>query len=129
MSTEDVTMSLRRSSSSLLLALALTGGLAGMAQTGHAAGVPAPHRVHVTIENFAFAPATIKVKAGTTVVWTNEDSVAHTVTPTRGHWGSGNLDQGKSYAYTFKKPGTYTYYCAVHPSMTARVIVTAPAHK
>ncbi len=120
-------MSLRRSSSSLLLALALTGGLTGMAQEALAA--PAPHRAHVAIENFAFSPATIKVKVGTTVVWTNQDSVGHTVTPTRGHWGSGNLDQGKSYAYTFKKPGTYTYYCAVHPSMTARVIVTAPAHK
>ena len=80
----------------------------------------------MTIQNFAFAPQKLTITAGTTVVWTNKDTVAHTVTGAR--WRSGALAQGQTYAYTFKKPGSYTYHCAFHPAMVAQVLVRAPAH-
>ena len=120
-------MSLRRALLPLVLTVTLAGSFATItAATGHAAGPAVPRRARVTILNFAFAPVTLKITAGTTVVWTNKDSVAHTVTGAR--WSSGALNQGQSYAYTFKKPGSYTYHCAFHPSMIAHVVVSAPAH-
>lgn len=78
----------------------------------------------VSIKDFAFGPATIKVKAGTTVTWVNDDSAAHTVTV-----GSGTgprsqpLNKGDSYSYTFANIGTYSYKCTFHPDMTGKVIV------
>jgi plastocyanin len=81
----------------------------------------------VTIQNFAFSPASITVKAGTTVTWTNSDSVAHTVTETDGKTGpaSGDVNPGSSYSFTFKDTGTYQYHCSIHPSMTGTVVVTS----
>ncbi|MFF9647012.1 cupredoxin domain-containing protein [Kitasatospora aureofaciens] len=81
----------------------------------------------VTIQNFAFAPASLKVKAGTTVTWTNKDTDAHTVTSKQGSGGplnSAPLTTGATYRYTFTKAGTYAYYCSIHPFMTATVVVT-----
>jgi plastocyanin len=80
----------------------------------------------VAIKNFAFSPAVLKVKAGTTVTWTNQDTDAHTVTST----GSGGplkstaLATRATYRYTFTKPGTYAYLCTIHPFMTATVEVS-----
>lgn len=87
---------------------------------------PAEATNAVTIQNFAFSPAAITVKAGTTVTWTNKDSVAHTVTETDGKTGpdSGNVNQNATYSFTFKSPGTYHYHCAVHPEMVGTVTVT-----
>ncbi|MFI5972202.1 plastocyanin/azurin family copper-binding protein [Streptomyces sp. NPDC051452] len=80
----------------------------------------------VTINNFAFSPATLKVKAGTTVTWTNRDSDAHTVTSagTGGPLHSAALATHATYTYTFTKPGTYAYLCTIHPFMTGTVEVT-----
>ncbi|MEV7780860.1 cupredoxin family copper-binding protein [Kitasatospora sp. NPDC088351] len=81
----------------------------------------------VTIKNFAFSPATLTVKAGTTVTWTNTDSDAHTVTSKQGSGGplqSAALATNDTYSYTFTAPGTYAYYCTIHPFMTATVEVT-----
>lgn len=80
----------------------------------------------VTIVSYAYQPVNLQVKVGTTVTWTNQDSVAHTVTFRDSSLkSSGLLRQGDSYTYTFTKAGTYLYYCAVHPNMTAQVTVTA----
>ncbi|MFE7329532.1 plastocyanin/azurin family copper-binding protein [Streptomyces sp. NPDC057565] len=80
----------------------------------------------VAIKNFAFAPATLKVRVGTTVTWTNQDTDAHTVTSagTGGPLHSAALATHATYSYTFTKPGTYTYLCTIHPFMTATVEVT-----
>jgi plastocyanin len=80
----------------------------------------------VAIKNFAFAPATLKVKVGTTVSWTNQDTDAHTVTSTGsgGPLHSAALNTHATYSYTFTKPGTYSYLCTIHPFMTATVEVT-----
>lgn len=80
----------------------------------------------VTIQNFAFAPTSLKVKAGTTVTWTNKDTDAHTVTSSGsgGPLHSAPLTTGATYRYTFTKAGTYAYLCTIHPFMTATVVVT-----
>lgn len=110
----------------LLAAMAMPLLLLAPALGTHAAG-PAAHvrtTVHVTILNFAFGPQTITVAPGSTVVWTNKDSVNHTVTSDTGAWtASGNLATGQSFSHTFAKAGTFPYHCAIHPSMTAKVIV------
>lgn len=76
----------------------------------------------VTIENFAFAPTSVEIKTGGSVVWTNKDSATHTVTGDGGI-ASGDLAQGKSYTKTFDAAGTYNYSCSIHPSMTGTVVV------
>jgi plastocyanin len=80
----------------------------------------------VAIKNFAFAPASLSVTAGTTVTWTNQDSDAHTVTSagTGGPLGSKALNTGDTFRFTFTKAGTYRYLCTIHPFMTATVTVT-----
>ncbi|MCW2869434.1 cupredoxin family copper-binding protein [Actinacidiphila oryziradicis] len=80
----------------------------------------------VAIKNFAFSPAVLKVKAGTTVTWTNQDTDAHTVTSTGsgGPLKSAALATRATYRYTFTKPGTYAYLCTIHPFMTATVEVS-----
>ncbi|WP_322750992.1 MULTISPECIES: cupredoxin family copper-binding protein [unclassified Frankia] len=79
---------------------------------------------HVSIKNFAFSPATVTVPAGTTVIWTNEDSDAHTVTDKGGMLHSPTLDTGATYQYTFTTPGQYSYLCSIHPFMLGTVVVT-----
>ncbi len=79
----------------------------------------------VSIENFVFSPATVTVKAGTTITWTNRDQDAHTVTAMPGGpFHSPTLNTGQSYQYTFTTPGRVDYLCTIHPFMTATVVVT-----
>ena len=79
----------------------------------------------VVIDNFAFNPPTLTVAAGTRVTWVNRVDVPHTATssakPRLFH--SGTLDTDDHFAHVFTSPGTYEYFCAVHPHMTGRVIV------
>ena len=78
----------------------------------------------VTIQNFAFSPAIVTVKAGTTVTWTNSDQDSHTATAMSGVFHSPTLNTGQSYHYTFTTPGHLDYLCTIHPFMTATVVVT-----
>ena len=73
----------------------------------------------VTISNFSFSPADITVKKGTTVTWTNNDSVQHTVTADSGDDGpkSQPLSSGQTYSFTFNDEGTFNYHCSFHPEM------------
>lgn len=80
----------------------------------------------VAIENFAFQPVNVQVKVGTTVTWTNKDTVPHTVTfQDSSLKSSGILHQGDTYSYTFTRVGTFAYLCDLHRYMTAEVIVVA----
>jgi plastocyanin len=77
---------------------------------------------------FAFSPTTLTIKAGTTVVWKNVTSVAHTVTSDDGKSfdsGSSNpiAPQSGTYSFKFATPGTYAYHCTFHPFMKATIIV------
>ncbi|HET9256773.1 MAG TPA: cupredoxin family copper-binding protein [Pseudonocardiaceae bacterium] len=78
----------------------------------------------VAIQNFAFAPGTVTVKAGTTVTWTNQDQDPHTVSAMNGSFHSQTLSTGQSYRHTFTTPGRFDYLCTIHPFMTATVVVT-----
>lgn len=80
----------------------------------------------VEIANNDYSPAKITVKKGTTVTWTNEDSVQHTVTAKDGQKGpdSGMLSKGQSFSYTYDEVGTFEYFCVPHPFMVGTVTVT-----
>jgi plastocyanin len=81
-------------------------------------------KYQIKIDNFSFAPATLTVPVGTTVTWTNQDDVPHTVVSTEGKTlKSPVLDTDQKFTYTFTVAGTYPYYCSIHPKMTAKVIV------
>jgi plastocyanin len=84
---------------------------------------PLSGNVDVAISGFAFSPAALTVKVGTTVKWTNQDSVGHTVVADDNSWGSGNLNQGDSFSFAFNTAGTYAYHCGVHPNMKATITV------
>jgi amicyanin len=79
----------------------------------------------VGILNFAFTPAALTVKVGTTVVWTNNDAIAHTVNFSAGGINSSVLNQKDQFTHTFTAPGTYDYICSIHPFMHGSVTVTA----
>jgi len=90
-----------------------------------------PSTVDVTIQNYAFNPASITIPAGTTVTWTNLDSPTHIVisdaTPTYqvgALFMSGQLMQSQKYSFTFSTPGTYLYHCGIHPFMHGTITVT-----
>jgi amicyanin len=78
----------------------------------------------VGIINFGFTPAALTVKVGTTVVWTNKDTIAHTVNFKSGI-NSAVLNQNDKFTHTFTTPGTYDYICSIHPFMHGSVTVTA----
>jgi plastocyanin len=77
----------------------------------------------VKIDNFSFTPSTITVPAGTEVRWTNRDDIPHTVVADDNSFKSKALDTDQEFAFTFTKPGTYKYFCSLHPRMTATVTV------
>jgi plastocyanin len=78
----------------------------------------------VTIDNFAFAPATLTVRAGSTVTWTNRDEEPHTVASTDGSFHSPGMGTGATYSHTFPTAGKFDYVCSIHPSMHGTVVVT-----
>ncbi len=79
----------------------------------------------VAIDNFTFGPDALTVPGGTTVSWTNRDDIPHTVTSeaTPRLFRSRPLDTGDTFRVTFDKPGTYRYFCSLHPHMQGTVIV------
>jgi plastocyanin len=80
----------------------------------------------VSIDNFTFTPQTMTVKAGTTVTWTNKDDIPHGIAATNNTFTrSKALDTDDSYSFTFTTPGTYQYFCYVHPHMTGTIVVEA----
>jgi plastocyanin len=76
----------------------------------------------VKIDNFSFGPD-VTIATGSTVTWTNHDDVPHVVASDTNIFKSKALDTDDRYSYTFTKPGTYLYYCPVHPKMTAKIVV------
>src|SRR5215207_1455880 len=81
----------------------------------------------VVIANLTFDPSAVTVSTGTTVAWTNEDAVPHTVTSTDGAFDSGIFDPGGSFAFTFNDPGSFAYVCQLHPQMQGTVTAEGEA--
>lgn len=76
----------------------------------------------ITIQNFAFSPANLTIKAGTTVTWTNNDSAPHSI-KSSSFTSSSNLATGQTYQFQFNTPGTFNYSCGIHPMMVGTIIV------
>ena len=87
------------------------------------AGTATPAQT-IVIQDFAFNPATMTVKPGTTVFWRNLDVSAHQITG--GDFDSGRLYKGQYWAVKYEKPGVFTYICSFHPSMQAQITITEP---
>ncbi len=78
--------------------------------------------IKVTIDNFTFTPAEVKVKVGDTVTWTNHDDIPHTVV-SAGKYRSKTMDTDGTFSFTFASAGDYKYFCSLHPHMTGTVKV------
>ncbi len=77
----------------------------------------------ISIVEFTFQPQNVTIKKGDTLVWTNNDQMAHTVTSTDKSVDSGDIASGKTFSFTFTKAGKFTYNCKYHPSMQGTVTV------
>jgi plastocyanin len=116
---------LRSAISAALIGAAVGSVLAGGVLLAQAQ-TPAAAAVAVGIDNFTFNPATVTVKAGTTVTWTNRDDIPHGLAATNNAFKrSQALDTEDSFSFTFTTPGTYQYFCYIHPHMTGTIVVEA----
>ncbi len=112
----------------LLFYLPFSGAVAG--PLWQIVPTPSPMPSAVTSEIVALTLESLTVPVGTTVTWVNRDSVAHTTTAgtppnnLSGEWDSGPLSNGQSFSVTLTEPGTFPYFCRIHPRMTASVTVT-----
>jgi plastocyanin len=112
-----LTSSLRSATFAILL-------LTSLGFSTNATAADNPVATQVTIDNFSFAPTALTVAAGTAVTWVNHDDIPHTVvSDDKITFKSHALDTDEKFTFTFAKPGTYTYFCSLHPKMTAKVIV------
>jgi plastocyanin len=124
----------------LVAALLIGMGVCGTGQKGSVTSAQEKmSAMEVKIDNFSFGPVTLTVPAGTTVTWTNRDrfvlgilgmilpiaEIPHTVVSTDDPktFKSKVLDTDEKFSFTFNKPGTYSYFCSIHPKMTGKVIV------
>ena len=108
----------------LLAALALAiAGLVAAGKSVTARAQPAPGTMEVKIDNFTFGPGQLTVMVGTTITWTNRDDIPHTVVSTDKVFKSKVLDTDEKFSFTFSTPGTFPYFCSIHPKMTGTVVV------
>ena len=101
-------------------------GIAGLGAGGGSVTAGAqqkPETMAVKIDNFTFGPAELTVTAGTTLTWTNHDDSPHTVVSTDKVFKSKVLDTDETFSFTFSTPGTFPYFCSLHPKMTGKVVV------
>src|ERR1700759_4217711 len=116
---------MKKSFSILATAIFLTTLCIGASFTAYSGSgyPPAPTETAVKIDNFSFTTATVTVPAGTTVRWTNADDISHAVVSDDKVFKSKPLDTDEQFTYPFTKPGTYSYFCSIHPKMTGKVVV------
>jgi amicyanin len=81
----------------------------------------------VKIDNFSFTPKSLTVAVGTAVTWTNRDDIPHTATSTEKKFASPVLDTDQAFSYKFTEPGSYPYFCKIHPTMTGTIVVAKNA--
>jgi plastocyanin len=107
----------------LALALAIGGCGSKDKSTGSGASSGGGGASAVQIKGYSFKPATITVKKGTRVTWTNADSTNHTATASNGGFDTGTLAKGQKKVVTLSKPGRFAYVCSFHPFMKGTVVV------
>jgi plastocyanin len=104
-----------------MVALVAAGAFAALAEEQAPGGTK--RVVDVSIDNFTFTPAEITIAPGTTVRWVNHDDIPHTVVEASRTFKSRTLDTEDSFSMTFSVPGSFGYFCSLHPHMTGKVIV------
>jgi plastocyanin len=102
---------------------ALFGGVLGLLAGAAVMAAPAGVEEAVKIDNFTFTPQRVTVKAGTTVTWTNQDDIPHTVASATKAFRSKALDTDDKFSFTFTTAGVYEYFCSLHPHMTGTIVV------
>ena len=108
-----------------ITAAAALGAITGL-MLGAGVLLAAEPATTVSIDNFTFTPPTLTVKAGTTVTWTNKDDIPHGIgSSTNAFAKSKALDTDDSYSFAFTTPGTYKYFCYLHPHMVGSIVVEA----
>lgn len=119
----------------IVLSLLMAGTLAlggcslygGTKNNSSGAANPSPRQIStaaandVNIQNFSFTPGTLTIKKGATVTWTNNDSAPHQIKSAT--FNSDQMSQGQNFSSAFNSAGTFDYFCAIHPSMTGKIIV------
>lgn len=80
----------------------------------------------VEIVEFAYEPDPVTIEAGGKVIWTNRDAAPHTATADDGSFDTGTLEEGKLKSESFKQPGTFPYFCEIHPDMRGTIEVVEP---
>jgi len=105
------------------VALLLAVALPELTAAGEAVSAAAASPATVKIDNFAFAPATLTITAGTTVTWKNDDDSPHRIGDKNGTFKSAALDTDDTFSHTFTVPGEYAYICTIHPYMAGTIIV------
>jgi plastocyanin len=117
---------MRRRVSTGACVVAFVLGLAGLgvgAETVIVDAQATPETMDVRIDNFSFGPPELTVTAGTTITWTNRDDIPHTVVSPDKVFKSKVLDTDEKFSFTFDTPGTFPYFCSIHPKMTGKVVV------
>jgi len=117
---------MRRRVSTGAFVAALVLGLAGLGVGAGNVSVNAqakPETMEVRIDNFSFGPPELTVAAGTTITWTNRDDIPHTVVSPDKVFKSKVLDTDEKFSSTFRTPGTFSYFCSIHPKMTGTIVV------
>ncbi len=115
----------------LVVAMVIMAGCGGSSTSSTTNPTPRPSATpkesanSVSISGFAFNPASLTVTVGTTVTWTNNDSITHTVTSDTAVWDSGQISSGQTFSHTFNQAGTFSYHCSIHTNMVAKVVVQA----
>lgn len=87
------------------------------AKAGETAGT------EIKVDNFTFAPDTLTIPVNSTVTWVNKDDLPHVIAANDGSFKSKALDTDQKFSFTFSKPGTYQYFCSIHPKMVGKVVV------
>lgn len=106
------------------LAISLMAMAIGLAlHQPSATGEESKPAAEVKIDNFSFGPESLTVPLNSTVTWVNKDDVPHVIASNDGLFKSKALDTDDKYSYTFAKPGTYSYYCSIHPKMVGKIVV------
>jgi len=106
-----------------LLAMAFSLTVMLLSNPTNARSDAKPVVAEIRVDNFTFGPQTLTVPVNSMVTWLNRDDIPHVIVSDDGLFKSKALDTGDQYSFTFTKPGTYPYFCGIHPKMVGKIVV------
>ena len=114
---------LRLAVAALVLVLTMVAGRSSQFSSAASAEEKPAAETVVKIDNFTFSPNVVTVPVGSTIRWINKDDIPHNVVTEDKTIKSKVMDTDEQFSYTFTKPGTYPYFCSIHPKMTGKIVV------